>query len=411
MTFAHWLALGAFAVTYVGMALGRLPGLALDRTGIAMCAAIAIVAGGALAPGAVPGAIDAPTLAILFGLMIISALFGLAGLFDWCAARIGATAASPAALLALTIAVSGVLSAVLANDVVVFAMTPMLCRGLLARGLDPRPFLIGLAGAANAGSAATIIGNPQNIVIAEAGHLEFAGFLAVCGPPAVLAMVMVFVTVRWLFAKELAARPLPVRGELPPLDRALLVKTALGTLVLIILYLAGAPRALATLGVAALLLVSRRVETRGALARVDWSLILLFAALFVVNAAFAATGLGEGAVAWLRGAGLTPERLAVLAPLGLLLSNTIGNVPAVVMILALWPGLDAPALTALALLSTLAGNLLIVGSLANIIVVQRAAENGVVLGFRDHARAGIPMTLAGMGMAVLWLATTGTLGW
>jgi Na+/H+ antiporter NhaD/arsenite permease-like protein len=411
MTFAHWLALGAFAVTYAGMALGRLPGLALDRTGIAMCAAIAVVAGGAMSATDVPAAIDASTLAILFGLMIVSAMFGIAGLFDWCAARIGGATASPPVLLALTVAVAGGLSALLANDVVVFAMTPMLCRGIAARGLDPRPFLIGLAGAANAGSAATLVGNPQNILIAETGRLDFGDFLAVCGPPALLSLVLVYAAVRWVFAAELRVRPLPAAAPLPPLDHALLLKTGVATIVLVALYLAGAPRALATLGVAALLLVSRRVETRGALARVDWSLILLFGALFVVNAAFAGTGLCAGAVAWLGAAGLAPDRLAVLVPLGLVLSNTIGNVPAVVMILALWPDLGPAALTGLALFSTLAGNLLIVGSLANIIVVQRAAEAGTVLRFRDHARAGIPMTLASMAAAALWLATTGALGW
>ncbi len=401
----------AFALTYLGMALGRLPGLALDRTGIALCAAVALLAAGALPANAVAGAIDAPTLAILFGLMIVSTMFALAGFYDWCAARIGAASSSPTALLALTVVSAGLLSALLANDVVVFAMTPMLCRGIAVRGLDPRPFLIALAGASNAGSAATLIGNPQNIVIGEIGHLDFGAFASICAPPALLAMLVVFVTVRLVFRAAFSARPLPNVVPLPPLDRGLMWKAGLATALLIALYLAGAPRALTTLAVAALLLVSRRIHTRSVLGEIDWALILLFACLFIVNAAFGLTGYPGQAVTWLTAQGVTPDRLGVLTPLALVASNTIGNVPAVVMILSLWPGLDSGALYALALLSTLAGNLLIVGSLANIIVVQRAADTGVKLGFVEHARAGIPMTLASMAVAVLWLWATGTVRW
>jgi Na+/H+ antiporter NhaD/arsenite permease-like protein len=344
MTAIQSLALTAFVLTYIGMALGRLPGLALDRTGIALCAAVAVVAGGALPVAAILPAVDFPTLGILFGLMIVAAMFGMAGLFDRCAAMIGGAAARPEVLLALTVIVAGVLSALLANDVVVFAMTPMLCRGIAARGLDPRPFLVGLAGAANAGSAATVIGNPQNIVIAEVGKLGFAPFLAACGPPALVALFIVFVTVRIGFAADLRPRRLTAPIDLPPIDRGLLIKTAIATAILIGLYLAGAPRVLATLGIAALLLVSRRVQTHAALSRVDWALILLFASLFIVNGAVQEAGFGAAAVNWMAGQGLSPERLGVLAPLSLLLSNTIGNVPAVVMILALWPSLDTQAL-------------------------------------------------------------------
>ncbi|WP_307832722.1 SLC13 family permease [Azospirillum argentinense] len=186
-----------FVLTYVGMALGRFPGLRIDRTGIALVAAILLLAIGALESGQVTEAIDFPTLFILFGLMVLSAQYAASGFYDWCALRVAQAARSPARLLAVTVAVGGGLSAILANDVVVFAMTPMLCVGLLARRLDPRPYLIGLAGAANAGSAATVIGNPQNILIGQMGHLDFWRFLAVCGVPALVGLVVVYVVV-WL---------------------------------------------------------------------------------------------------------------------------------------------------------------------------------------------------------------------
>jgi Na+/H+ antiporter NhaD/arsenite permease-like protein len=134
--------LAIFTATYAGMALGRFPGLRIDRTGIALVASILLLAGGALQTSEIAGAIDFPTLFILFGLMILSAQFAAAGFYDWCALRIARARRSPLALLAVTVVVAGGLSAVLANDVVVFAMTPMLCVGLKGRGLDPRPYLI-----------------------------------------------------------------------------------------------------------------------------------------------------------------------------------------------------------------------------------------------------------------------------
>jgi Na+/H+ antiporter NhaD/arsenite permease-like protein len=185
------LVLLVFLAVYLGMAIGRWPGLRVDRTGIALLGAILLYASDAVDGPAVLAAIDVPTIIVLFGLMILSAQFAVCGFYDWCSARI-ASADSPAALLAVTVVTAGLLSAVLANDVVVFAMTPMLCAGLIQRGLDPRPFLIGLAGGANAGSAATIIGNPQNILIGEVGRLDFWKFLAACGPPALVGLACVY---------------------------------------------------------------------------------------------------------------------------------------------------------------------------------------------------------------------------
>src|SRR5262249_51604157 len=162
-----------FALTYVGMALGRIPGLKVDRTGIAMIAAAVLVAVGAVPAGEIVGAIHFPTLLLMGGLMILSARLGAAGFYDAAASWIARQAGRPLRLLALTIVVGGGLSALLVNDIVVFAMTPPLCAGLAARRLDPRPFLFGLAAASNAGSAATLIGNPQNIMIGQVGGLDF----------------------------------------------------------------------------------------------------------------------------------------------------------------------------------------------------------------------------------------------
>jgi Na+/H+ antiporter NhaD/arsenite permease-like protein len=209
------LILLVFTAVCLGMALGRWPGLTIDRTGIALVGAIVLVLAGAVGPDQVRAAIEVPTLVILFGLMVLSAQHAACGFYAWCSRRIARTPAGPGPLLALTVVVAGLLSAVLANDVVVFAMTPLLVTGLLRRGLDPRPFLIALASAANAGSAATIIGNPQNILIGQKGGLDFWAFLAACGPPAAAGMLITWLVVAAVWRRRLALEDPRARHGLP----------------------------------------------------------------------------------------------------------------------------------------------------------------------------------------------------
>jgi Na+/H+ antiporter NhaD/arsenite permease-like protein len=393
-----------FAAVYLGMAIGRWPGLKVDRTGIALLGAIVLYALDAVDGPAVLRAIDVPTIVVLFGLMILSAQFAVCGFYDWCSHRIATAQASPAALLAVTVVTAGVLSAVLANDVVVFAMTPLLCAGLLQRGLDARPFVIALAGGANAGSAATLIGNPQNILIGELGRLDFWQFLAACGPPAVGGLACVYGVVWWQWRKRFEAGPDRSEALLPPvLDRLGLAKAIFAAALLLVLFATGLAHVTGVLLVAGYLLISRRLATRTMLGLVDWHLLVLFCGLFVVTHALDTTGLPDRAVLGLETLGLDPERLLVMAPMTLIGANTIGNVPLVVLLLSTLHRLGEGTFYALAVLSTLAGNLLVIGSLANIIALERAREAGVRLSFLEHARAGVPMTLASCALAFVWL--------
>lgn len=395
---------GVFLFTYAGMAMGRVPGLRLERTGIALLAVAILLATGAAGLADVGNAQDAPTLVLLFALMIVSAQLSRAGFYDLCARRIVLSDASPERLLALTVLVAGLLSAVLANDIVVFAMTPLLCRGMSDRGLDPRPYLLALAGASNAGSAATLIGNPQNILIGEIAGLDFWDFIYVCGVPAAAAMLVVYVTVRVVWRNAFVAESGPPVAAGPPAhDRGQIAKGLIAVAVLVMLFATPLPRAVSALALAAVLLISRRVGSRWLLGAVDWHLLLLIACLFTVTAAFAGTGSAADIMGRIAGAGLLPDSLHVMAPLTLVLSNGIGNVPAVILITTFWPDAGEGAYYGLALLSTLAGNLLLVGSLANLIVAERAKGEGVVLGFMAFARAGIPMTLVSMALACIWL--------
>ncbi|HKF72601.1 MAG TPA: SLC13 family permease, partial [Stellaceae bacterium] len=285
--------------------------------------------------------------------------------------------------------------------------------GARRRGLDPRPFALALAAAANAGSAATLIGNPQNIAIGQIGNLSFWTFLGACGVPAIIALIVVFAVIwfRWhgrMANIEALPSDLP---EVPihPHDRVQSLKGAAAVLALLVCFMAEARPENGALLIAALLLASRKVTSRAMIAAVDWPLLLLFGCLFAVTGALRDTGIPFQVIAALRSHGLMPDNLALLTPLTLLMSNTIGNVPSVILILQTWSDVAPEVLYGLALLSSLAGNLLLVGSLANLIVVERAATYGVRITFAEHARTGVPITLISMVFAIAWLAYWGWL--
>jgi Na+/H+ antiporter NhaD/arsenite permease-like protein len=401
---------GVFVLTYIGMAAGRVPGLAIDRAGLTLSGLIVLIVAGVQPVAHIAAVLALPTLLLLFALMLVAAHFELARGFDWIADYLVGLDASPRLLLALVIAAGGVLSAVLVNDIVVFAFSPMLCRGLRRRGLDPRPFLLGLAGAANAGSAATLIGNPQNILIGQVGNLSFFGYTRVALIPAIAALIIVYAVIVWLWRQALTRAD---RGgdanEALAIDAWLIGKSLLAIAALIVLLASLTHRVVAALAIAGVLLWGRRLSTRALLAKVDGPLLVMIGCLLAITGI--ATGLPAAAhaAAWLKSQQLLPNSLGPLALFSLAASNTIGNVPAVVLLLKAVPDLPAHALYGLALFSTLAGNFLLTGSLANIIVAERSAAAGVTLRFADFARVGVPITLTSMALAGVWLWALGVL--
>jgi Na+/H+ antiporter NhaD/arsenite permease-like protein len=397
-----WVVL-VFGFVYLGMVLGEIPGLALDRTGVALLGALALIASERVTPEAAWRAVDVPTLALLFGLMVVSAQFRLGGFYAWVTRRAAGARVSPALLLGLVVAVAGGLSAVLANDIVCLAVAPLLIEGCARRGLDPVPFLLALACAANVGSAATLIGNPQNMLIGQTLHLSFVGYLGDAVVPAVLGLAVV-----WGVVAASTRGSWCKTTSVPQVDEAELNRwqTGKGIVVLGLLLLgfvfAPIPREVLALAAAAVLLTSRRMASRDILGTVDWHLLVLFVGLFVVNFALADSGTLAAATHALERGGVDLTRPGVLFPLTVVLSNLVSNVPAVMLLL---PQATRPAAgPLLALASTLAGNLIIVGSVANIIVVDQAARLGVHIGWRQHARVGVPVTLATLAIAAGWLA-------
>ena len=395
-----------FAVVYAGMILGGIPGLALDRTGVALLGAIVLVASGRVSAAAAWRAVDVPTVALLFGLMVVSAQFRLGGFYAALTRRLAAAAVGPGTLLALLVAAVGLLSAVLANDIVCLAVAPLLVEGCARRGLDPVPFLLALACAANVGSAATLIGNPQNMLVGQTLHLSFAGYALDAAAPALASLAVVwFVVRRGSRRRWLAHTPIPA-VEAPPFDAWQTLKGALLVAGIVAAFLFTRwPREVVALAAAGILMTSRRMRTRDVLAAVDWQLLALFVGLFVVNHALVASGAASGALAALASLGLDLRAPAPLFAATAVLSNLVSNVPAVMLLL---PAASHQAAgPVLALASTLAGNLLVVGSLANIIVVEQAARLGVPISWRRHARTGVPVTVATLALAAAWLALRG----
>lgn len=386
------------------MILGELPGLALDRSGIALLGAIAILASGRLTLEDAWLAIDAHTLALLFGLMVVSAQFRLGGFYTETVRRLAAHAPGPETLLLWVVVAAGALSAVLANDIVCLAMAPVLIEVCTRRQITPAPLLLALACASNVGSAATLIGNPQNMFIGQSLQLSFAGYLLDGGPPAVLGLAVTWMIIRSQWRGRWSDTPsVRVDERRPPaFDRWQTAKgLAMLTVVIVVFLFTTWPRDIVALAAAGVLLLSRRMASREMIGLVDWHLLVLFMGLFVVNDAVARAGVLDEMFARLASTGIDlsrPEWLFAITPLA---SNLVSNVPAVMLLLPAATGPDAGAVLALA--STFAGNLLIVGSIANIIVVEQAARLGVSIDWRAHARTGVPVTLTTLAIAAAWL--------
>ena len=387
-----------FVIVYLGMILGGLPFLQLDRTGVALLGAIALVGVGAVSIEAAVQALHLPTLILLFAFMVVSAQLRLGGFYAWVTLKLGLLPLRPPLLLVALVALVGALSAVFSNDVVCLAVAPVLIDACRRRGLDPIPFLLGLACAANVGSAATLIGNPQNMLIGATLGLSFGGYTAQVLAPVLLGLVATWAIIAWQARGHwalLVDGKGEARGRRPPDAPAFnRWQTAKGLLVagalLGVFLFTSWPREAAALVGAGVMLTSRRLHSRQMLGLVDWELLVLFMGLFVVNHALQDSGLVAEAVRALAAGGVPLAEPGPLFAAAVLLSNLVSNVPAVMLLLPV--ATDPLAGPILALASTLAGNLLLVGSIANLIVADAAGRRHLVLDWRTHARAGVPVT-------------------
>ncbi|MET0598635.1 MAG: SLC13 family permease [Mesorhizobium sp.] len=397
-----------FVVSYAAIALGSLPGFRLDRTGVALVGAIALIATGGISMDAAWQSVSFATMALLFALMVVSATFGATGFYMHVAKSVASLKTKPAALLAAFILTAAVLSAVFTNDVVVLAMTPLLIEITLSRGLNPVPFLLAFCFAANNGSAATLIGSPQNMLIGNGLDLTFPAFLQINALPAILSLGFIWLVMALLYRRRWtlpADKARPAAEPAVPLDRPETVKALVVTLVLLAAFLfTDWPHPVVALVAAGAMLTSRRIASSDILGRIDGSLLLLFFGLFIINRALAETGVPTLLVEELRHAGLD-----IRAPLPLfvaisLISDIVGNSPAVMMVLPYvrQTGVEGTA-AALTLGSAFSSNVVVFGSLAGIIVTEEARKRGIVISPREFMRAGVPVSLGSMALAAAWI--------
>jgi Na+/H+ antiporter NhaD/arsenite permease-like protein len=407
------VAICIFSVTYVLISGRRLKVLPLNRPAAALLGAVLMVAGGVMTPEQVYRAIDYDTLVLLLGMMLISAYLFLGGFFDWAADWILRVASTPQALLRSLICTSGLLSAVLVNDTVCLMLTPLVVAVMVRGRLPLAPYLLALAMSANIGSVATLVGNPQNMIIGHLSGIPFLRFSAPLLPVAVVGLLIEYAVLSIGFRKVLrdAVISRPPDLKLPgarPLDRRLLWLTGIVLVLVFAGFVAGMNLSWTALAGGALVMVLARRDTHQVLKLVDWHLLLFFAALFVVVEGLNATDLTDKVYSSMRGVFGTSATTQAwnLAWFSVAGSNVFSNVP-FVLVAGKWIGNFAePDLMwkVMALATTFAGNLTILGSVANIIVVE-SARGHVEVGFWDYARFGIPVTIltTAVGMTILLL--------
>ncbi|MVW72089.1 SLC13 family permease [Bordetella sp. 15P40C-2] len=405
------LTLLIFLVVYIAMGFGKIPGFKVDRTGAALIGAVAMLAVGSLSAQAAWNAIDYKTVGLLFGLMVISGAFAVSGFYAWAAQKVATLRASPTVLLAVFIAVSGVLSSLLTNDVVVVAMTPLLVSITLARGLNPIPFLLAFCFAANAGSVGTLIGSPQNMIAAQALDVSFLELLKVAGLPALLSLPIVWGVIAYMFRGKWTlgqqTSPTPAAHTAPArLDLMDTIKASVVMLATVVVFVMDIwPQEIVALTAASILLINRSIASNDVLKEVDGNLLLLVMGLFIVNAAMAATGLPQTLLADLKHLGVDLNEPLALYLTSAALSNIVGNNPTVMLLAPyLQPGANSDALcAALALGTGFSSNMVIFGSLAGIVVVEQSKACGVNISFMDFAKAGLPVATLCIVLSAFWI--------
>lgn len=392
-----------FALTYLGVAVGHIYSLTINRTGIALLGAIFMVAFGGLTPHGALESVNFSTIMMLYGLMIISGQMWLSGFFNWVAEKIAGQLGRPRRFLFILIFLSGFLSAFLINDVVCLAFAPVIAIAVQRRRLNPVPFLIALAMSANLGAAATPIGNPQNILVANEAGLGFGAYLLWCLPPVVLSLIACFLLISWLARADLKQAPAAVDEPPAPLNKWESGKGLVILAVVVALFFTDLPRSLVMVTAASLLLISQHIHASDLLGKIDWSILTLFAALFIVVGGLQATGLPPQALAYLNRHGIDLHNPFQLSAVTAVLSNLISNAAAVMLLVHILDLKDPVTGYVLCLANSFAGNLILLGSIANLITVEQAGRLGIKISLKQFFKFGVPVTIASYAILALWI--------
>jgi Na+/H+ antiporter NhaD/arsenite permease-like protein len=391
--------------TYAVIALGRLPGFRLDRAGAALIGASLMVASGVMTMAEAYKAIDFDTIVLLLGMMIVIANLRLSGFFALVSAWVARHAHHPITLLAAIVLVSGCFSAFLVNDTICLMLTPLVLELVVALRRNPVPYLLAIAFASNIGSAATITGNPQNIMIGSFSAIPYGSFLAALAPVSLAGLALTLVLIAGAYRREFWGRQkLAAESRDIHVNTPLARKSVAVTAAMVVGFFVVAPPAKVAIVAGALLLLTRRLKPERIYGEINWSLLLLFAGLFIVVAGLEKSVLTADVFA--AAAPLRLDRVPVLSAAAAILSNLVSNVPAVLVLKPFVQHLadQRTAWLTLAMASTLAGNFTILGSIANLIVVERARQSGVEIGFWTYFKLGAPLTVITIAIGVWWLS-------
>ncbi|MCL4530030.1 MAG: anion transporter [Chloroflexi bacterium] len=399
-----WITLSIVIITYIGIALGEFPRMQMTRTTITLLGVGALLVTAQITFNQIGQFLDLNTLVLLFGMMIINANLQLAGFFNLAGSAILRFTHTPRGLLALEIILAGFLSALFLNDTICLMLTPLVLDITLTAKRNPIPYLIALATAANIGSVATLTGNPQNMIIGIASKISYAHFALALMPIALLGLGGIWLVLVWLYPHEFRADHFDLEEiKSPRVYRPLLIKSMVVTGGLLIGFILGVPIAEAALIAACALLLTRRIHPQKVMDKIDWDLLVFFSALFIVSGAMETSGittrLFSSFSGWLNGNSIGLSIVTVV------LSNLISNVPAVLLLKSVIPRLSDPQAgwLTLAATSTLAGNLTLLGSVANLIVAESASRRGVKLTFGEYTKAGFIITIISLVIGVAWI--------
>jgi len=399
----HVAALSIFTTSYLALAIGKVPGLSIDRAGVALVGACLMIAAGVVPLDRAYQRVDFDTITLLLGMMIVVANLRISGFFavvnQWVAQRVH----GPLLLLAAIIAISGIFSAFLVNDAICLVMAPLVLELTLGIGRNPVPYLLAVAMASNVGSTATITGNPQNMMIGSFSHIPYTEFIVVLAPVALAGLLLTFALVALTHRGDLRGAAHEWRMPRLRVNRVLIARSLLATALVVALFFAGQPPAKAAIVIGSLLLLTRRVKSTRIYAEIDWSLLLMFTGLFII------VGGAENELLtrqMMDAVGqLHLESIPALSVVTAVLSNVVSNVPAVLLLKPFIANLSdhGHAWLVVAMASTFAGNFTVLGSIANLIVVEKAARRGIVIDFWDYFRVGAPLTVLTLLMGTLWL--------
>ena len=393
-----------FVASYLALAIGKIPGLNIDRAGVALVGASLMVASGVLSLEDAYKAIDLDTITLLLGMMIVVASLRLAGFFAIATTWVVEHAKSPMTLLCAVTATSGIFSAFLVNDAICLVLALPVLELTQRMGRKPVPYLLAVAMASNVGSTATITGNPQNIMIGSFSHIPYTAFALALGPVAMVGLVITVGLVALFHREEFSggSRMTAVKVNIR-VNRVLVARALVATALMVALFFMGQPPAKAAIVIGGLLLLTRRVKSERIYAEIDWSLLLMFAGLFIIVAGAQRALLTPGLVAHV--SRLHLDQIPVLSVVTAVLSNVVSNVPAVLMMRPFVVSLPdhATAWLTVAMASTLAGNFTILGSIANLIVAQKAATRGVEISFWHYFQVGAPLTIMTLVIGTLWM--------